>query len=135
MSGMPRRPLLIAALAWVVLDVAHFLDHVRQDRELPAEVQTVGITGYVATAILLYLIVRRHRLAPLYAAAFGISIVLGFTLVHFVPEWSAISDPYSGTEGVDGLAWVLAIVPALSGLALAATAARELRAPGPAMTA
>src|SRR5688572_21404527 len=89
-----RRPLLAASIAWAVLNVAHTLDHARQDRAVPEELRTVGVLGYVSTAVLLFLVWRAHRLAPLYAAMYGVSIVVAFLLIHVVPDWSAISDPY-----------------------------------------
>lgn len=134
MASMTRRPLLTAALVWAALNVVHALDHLRQGRELAFEVRSVGLAGFASTAVLLFLVLRRHRLAAPFAAVFGVSIVVGFTLVHFVPHWSVFSDPYADLAEIDTLAWILAIVPALAGAWLAVTAARELRAPGPSGT-
>ena len=108
-----RRALLPPTLAWIAADFGHFLDHLRQDRELAAEVYAVGTSGYVATALLLGLVLAGSRFAPPVAAAFGASVVAGFALVHIVPDWSAISDPYSAF-GADALSWALVVVPMLT---------------------
>jgi hypothetical protein len=118
-----RRVLLPPALAWTLLDIAHLLDHIRQDRDLPAEVQAVGVTGYVATALLFVLILRRHHLAGFYAVAFGLSVLAGFAAVHLLPHWSAISDPYSEID-TDALNWVLVALPMLSAVWLLAAGLR-----------
>ena len=118
-----RRALLPPALAWVAADIAHLLDHIRQDRELPAEVTLVGTTGYVATTLLLVLILRRHDLARPYAVFFGVSAMLGFLLVHVLPQWSAISDPY-GDLDTDALNWLLVVAPMAAAAWLAVTAWR-----------
>ena len=124
-----RRALLPPALAWVATDLAHLLDHVRQDRELPAEVTAVGTTGYVATAMLLVLVLRRHELARPYAIFFGVSAMLGFVLVHLLPRWSPISDPY-GELDTDAVNWLLVALPMAAGAWLAVSAWR-LRARRP----
>ena len=124
-----RRPLLIASITWAVLNVAHTLDHARQDRAVPEELRTVGVLGYVSTAVLLVLVWRAHRLAPLYAAMYGVAIVVAFLLIHVGPDWSALSDPYPALD-LDALSWVLMIAPALAGAALAAVALPRIsRAP------
>ena len=123
-----RRALLTATLIWLALDIGHALDHTRQGRELATEVYTAGVTGWVATAVLLVLIVRGHRLAPLLATMFGAAVVLGFLAVHIAPEWSAFSDPY-GDFDPDALSWALVVLPMLAGLNLAITGARWVRQP------
>lgn len=121
-----RRPLLSATMAWVVLDVAHLLDHMRGDRDLSTEVQTAGFAGYVTTAVVLVLVLRGHRLAPLGAVLLGASAVIGFAAVHLLPHWSAISDSYSDFD-TDALNWVLAILPMAAAAALAVAGARAMR--------
>ena len=110
------------------MDFAHFLDHLRQDRELAIEVYALGTSGYVATAVLLGLVLTRSRWAPHFAAAFGLAALVGFAAVHLAPHWSPFSDPYSRFDA-DALSYVLVAAPMLSALALAATGVRELREP------
>jgi hypothetical protein len=126
-----RRALLTATLIWLALDIGHAIDHTRQGRDLATEVYTVGMTGWVATAVLLVLIVRGYRLAPLLATLSGAAVVLGFLAVHIAPEWSAFSDPY-GDFDPDAVSWALVALPMLAGLNLAITGARWVRQPLPA---
>ena len=123
----PVRLLWWTAGAWTLLQIVHTLDHARQEREVPVEARFLGLAGYVATAALLVLLARRHRLAPWLAALLGGGVLAGFVAVHVVPRWWPLSDPYAEFD-LDALAWTLMIVPALSGLALAVagmTAARH----------
>ena len=119
-----RRLLLPPAVAWTLVDVAHLLDHIRQDRDLPAEVQAAGFSGYIATALLFVLILRRHELAGFYAVAFGVSVLAGFTAVHLLPHWSAISDPYSQLD-TDFANWLLVVLPMLSAVWLVSAGLRS----------
>jgi hypothetical protein len=47
-------------------------------------------------------------------------------LVHGLPHWSALSDSY-GDADADALSWVLAAIPLLAGLVLAACAMQAMR--------
>jgi predicted lysophospholipase L1 biosynthesis ABC-type transport system permease subunit len=82
MGALAGTPLGRAALLLVAADVAHALDHTRQGRDLAAEVYTAGVAGWIALGLLLVLVGRRHRLAAAYAAAVGLSVAVGFVLVH-----------------------------------------------------
>jgi hypothetical protein len=113
-----------AALLLAAADILHGVDHLRQGRPLSAEVYTAGIAGWIALAVLLVLIARRHRLAEPYAAAVGASFVAGLLAVHVAPRWGALSDPYPDA-GVDALSWVLLAVPVVAATAVLATAARR----------
>jgi hypothetical protein len=115
-----------AALLLAAADLVHALDHVRQDRPLGAEVYGAGIAGWIALAVLLLLIARRHRLAAPYAAAVGASFVAGLVAVHVLPRWGALSDAYPDTR-VDAVSWVLLAVPVLAAAALAAAGLRAAR--------
>jgi hypothetical protein len=99
-----RSLLLGACLALVSLSVLHDLDHVRQDRPLPAVLTAVGIIGPAAAAFALLLVARRHHLAPAVAALVGAGSLVGLIAVHLLPRWSVFSDPYPEVQ-VDALAW------------------------------
>jgi hypothetical protein len=123
MRALTGTPLGRAALLLVVADVLHALDHARQGRDLASEVYVAGVAGWIALALLLVLVARGHRLAPLYAAAVGLSVAVGFLAVHVAPHWSAVSDPYSAWDP-DALSWALVAIPVLAALSLVAQAAR-----------
>jgi hypothetical protein len=123
MSALTGTALGRAALALTVADVLHALDHTRQGRDLASEVYVTGVAGWIALALLLVLIARRHPLAALYAAAVGASVAVGFLFVHVAPHWSAVSDPYSAF-GADALSWALVVVPVAAAVNLVVQAAR-----------
>jgi hypothetical protein len=122
-----RSPLALATIALVAASVLHDLDHVRQGRAASVEVEVTAVFAWVATIVLVVLVARHHRLAPLYAAVFGATTAIGFVLVHGLPHWSAFSASY-GEEGVDALSWLLAAVPFVAGIALSVCGVREMRA-------
>jgi len=99
-----------AALLLTLADVLHAVDHTRQGRDLASEVYVAGVAGWIALALLLVLIARDHPLAPLYAAAVGVSVAVGFLAVHVAPHWSSFSDPYSAFHP-DALSWAAVVVP------------------------
>src|SRR3954467_13430599 len=113
-----------AVLLLTALDVLHALDHTRQGRDLASEVYVTGVAGWIALAVMLVLIARRHPLAALYAGAVGASVAVGFLLVHVAPHWSAFSDPYSAF-GADPLSWALVVVPVAAAVNLVVQAARR----------
>jgi hypothetical protein len=122
-SALARTALGRAALALTVADVLHAADHTRQGRHLASEVYVVGVAGWIALAVMLVLIARRHPLAAPYAAAVGASVAIGFVAVHVAPHWSAFSDPYSAFHP-DALSWALVVVPVAAAVNLVAQAAR-----------
>jgi hypothetical protein len=127
MSALSGTPLGRAALALTAADVLHALDHTRQGRTLASEVYVAGVAGWIALAVLLVLVARGHRLAAPYAAAVGLSVAVGFLLVHVAPHWGPFSDPYSAFDP-DALSWALVAIPVAAALWLTAVAVRAMRA-------
>lgn len=110
----------------VATSVLHDLDHVRQGRSASVAVSVTAALAWIATIVLVVVVVRRHPLAPLYAAVFGATVAVGFVLVHALPHWSAFSDSY-GEANVDALSWLLAGLPFAAGLLLSACGLRAMR--------
>ncbi|MCA1726889.1 MAG: hypothetical protein LC722_04340 [Actinobacteria bacterium] len=104
MNQATRTRLSLASLAFLILNVMHTLDHVRQERPLPAELDVVGAVSLTASVVVLLLAVRDHPLAPLGCAALGAAGFVGLLVVHLVPHWSVFSDPYFDAN-VDALAY------------------------------
>ena len=129
MRALTGSPLGRASLLLVVADVLHALDHTRQGRTLGFEVYAAGVAGWIALAVLLVLVARGHPLAAPYAVAVGLSVAVGFVLVHVAPHWSAFSDPYSSWDP-DALSWVLVAVPVAAGLWLTVVGLRAAGARG-----
>jgi hypothetical protein len=119
-----------AALLLIVADVLHAIDHTRQGRDLASEVYVAGVSGWIALALLLFLIARGHPLAAPYAAAVGVSVAVGFVAVHVAPHWSAFSDPYSRFDA-DALSWALVVLPVAAAVNLVVQALAPRAAPAP----
>jgi hypothetical protein len=121
-----RARLTLAALAYLILTVIHDLDHLRQGRPLALEVKVVGVVAIVTAVACVVLSLRGHTFAPLACLITGAGSVLGLVVVHLVPRWSAISDPYPDA-GVDALAYGIVIALMASGAYLALEGYRSLR--------
>jgi hypothetical protein len=118
---MTRAKLLsVVAVAYVVLDVLHFGDHLRQGRSLAAQIYVAGNVGLVVAIVVAALAVRAHPIAPAAAAAFGLLAAMGVTATHILPAWGFLSDSYTSVH-VDALSWVSACSLVICGLALAAS--------------
>ena len=125
LRALTATPLGRASLFLVVADVLHAVDHTRQGRTLGFEVYAAGVAGWIALAVLLVLVARGHRLAAPFAVAVGLSVAVGFVLVHVAPHWSAFSDPYSAWDP-DWLSWVLVAVPVVAAVWLVVVGARAM---------
>ena len=124
------RRLVLASWALLAAFVLHDLDHLRQGRSVEAPVAGLGILGDLAAVTLVVLAMRGSRFAPPGAVFLGFATVLGFVLVHAVPDWGPLSDGYPDRP-VDGLSWSLVFVPMGVALWLGLTGASALRATRP----
>ena len=89
-----QRWLALAGWAFAVGSAVHLFDHLRRGQgSVTEELYWLGNVALVVQVVVITLIVTRHRLAPLLAASFGFPLALGFFAAHWLPEWSAISDP------------------------------------------
>jgi hypothetical protein len=54
------------------------------------------------------LVLANNKHAPMIAAVTGIPIAVGVSLVHFLPDWGAVSDPFPGgaSAGVTLFSWL-----------------------------
>ena len=81
----------------------------------PTQLYWAGNLALVVQVAVITLVLTRHRLAPLAAAAAGFPLALGFFAAHWLPEWSALSDPVWEIGGwFSYLASTLEIVGALA---------------------
>jgi hypothetical protein len=123
---MLKKPLGRAAVLLTVAQLIHDLDHVRQGRSAHVGVSVAAVLAWAATIVMLIVVARNWRLAPLYCAAFGISTAIGIAMVHGLPSWGALSDSYADAH-VDALSWLLAGLPVAAAIWLAVQGVRELR--------
>ena len=124
---MTRRidALTTAAAAFVLVDLLHFADHVRQGRALGPGVTTPGSISLVLAIAVLVLAVRHNRVAPALAAGLGAIVAIGVLGVHLLPPWGAYSDSYLPLH-LDALSYVSLATLSISAAVLALTGARQL---------
>lgn len=119
------RALVLAAGSLVALTVLHDLDHVRQGRPLPTALTVIGLLGTLtAFGLLLWTLRRSDDTVRRVAVAFGVMTAVGLVVIHVLPHWSAISDPY-WKAGVDWLSWISLGAFIVGGLVLAGVAYRH----------
>jgi len=106
--------------------LVHDLDHVRQGRALKSELYGVGAIALVTAIISLVLAAREHWLAPAAVVVVGFGNVVGVALVHVVPHWGPLSDPYAASH-VDWFSWAVIVTMMLVGLMLGIAGIRAFR--------
>jgi hypothetical protein len=94
MSERSWRRLTAAGAMFAVGSAVHMVDHLRRGQgSVSDELNWAGTLALVLQVTVVVLILTRHRLAPLVAAAAGFPLALGFLTAHWLPAWSALSDP------------------------------------------
>ncbi len=90
-----NRALQVAALFFAVGAVLHNYDHFRRGSgSVSTELRWVGTAGIVLTALVILVVLIRHRFAPQAAAIGGSILALGFIAAHWLPTWSVLSDSF-----------------------------------------
>ena len=114
-------------LAVFVLLGAHTLDHAvnQPSRDVPELGGLVGLAGFAIVAAAVVLASRRSTYAPEAAIAAGLATVFGFIVVHLLPDWTPLSDPYWDFEA-NFLSWLLLGAPLGAAIGLAMQGVREL---------
>ena len=88
------RRLVLAGYLFALGSAVHVADHLRRGQDSVTEqLYWAGNLALVVQVAVITLILTRHRLAPVAAAAAGFPLALGFFAAHWLPEWSALSDP------------------------------------------
>lgn len=83
-----------AGVLFAVGSAIHVLDHLRRGQGSVTEpLYWTGNLALVLQVVIVTLVLTRHRVAPLAAAAGGFPLALGFLAAHWLPEWSSLSDP------------------------------------------
>lgn len=94
MTEQSQRRLTAAGILFAAGSAVHILDHLRRGQgSVSDELNWAGTLALVVQVTVVVLILTRHWLAPLVAAAAGFPLALGFITAHWLPEWSALSDP------------------------------------------
>ena len=94
MDARKEHHLVVAGALFAVGSAVHTFDHLRRGQgSVTEELYWTGTVGIVVQAVVITLVLTRHRVAPIAAAAAGFPLALGFFAAHWLPEWSALSDP------------------------------------------
>lgn len=124
------RPLVLAAGGVLALTVLHDLDHLRQGRDLPLALDLIGGAATLgAVGIFLWSARRANENVARVAEVFGFTTAVGLVVVHVLPHWSLISDPYD-ESGVDALSWLSLMAFIAGGIILGVVAHRHEPSPG-----
>lgn len=137
MNDHRDRRLVLAGVLFAVGSGIHLLDHLRRGQgSVTEELYWAGNLALIVQVVVITLVLTRHRLASLAAVAAGFPLAIGFAAAHWLPEWSALSDPFlgggadafslvaSGTEIAGALAVGIAGLTVLRGRGLAASGSR-----------
>ena len=125
----PARRLVIANAVLAGAVLLHGIDHSLQSRGVGALTTEVRVGGFVIAALAalsIVLAVRRSPRAAAVAVGVGAWVAFGVTISHFVPHWSAFSDPYMEID-LSAVSWLAAAIEAVAGIALAAVGMSVLR--------
>ena len=89
-----ERRLYRAGIAFDVGSAIHVADHLRRGQSSVSELLfALGNSALVLQVVVVTLIVVHHRNAARLAAVAGPTLAIAFTAAHWLPRWSAASDP------------------------------------------
>jgi hypothetical protein len=123
-----RRDSLVAATVFfLIANLIHTADHVRQGFGGVTTEVLVGGSALTLSAVLALVLVLRHNgYAAPFAAMLGVAAAIGITASHIAPHWSALSDSYPEIHA-DALSWAVMLLEVGAAILLAAVALREVR--------
>ena len=114
-----NRLLLIEAACFTAAVLLHGADHLRRGvGAVHRDVFWLGTAGIVLEIGVVVLVCRRHRLAPLAAAAIGFVLAAGYAGVHYLPARAWFSDSLASAARVNALSWFASAVEIVTALAL-----------------
>jgi hypothetical protein len=120
MSERRQRQLVAAGVLFAVGSAVHTVDHLRRGQgSVTDELYWAGNLALVMQVVVVTLVLTRHRLAPLAAAAAGFPLALGFLTAHWLPEWSALSDPLWDVGSLPALSYAASTLEIAGALAVA----------------
>jgi len=89
-----ERHLRVAAVAFAVGSALHVIDHLRRGQgSITETLYVLGNAALVLQVATIVLVLTRHRVAPVVATGAGFGLAVGFAAAHWLPHWSAMSDP------------------------------------------
>jgi hypothetical protein len=113
--------LVIAGYVFAFGSAIHLVDHLRRGQGSVTEaLYWAGNSALIVQVSTITLILTRHRIAPLVAAAAGFPLALGFTAAHWLPHWSALSDSFVDRRA-SAFSYVASLAEILGALAVGVT--------------
>lgn len=113
------RRLRLAAIAFGIASALHIGDHLRRGQGSTTDaLLAAGNAALVVQVLTVTLVLVGHRLAPLVAAVNGGVLAVAFTVAHWLPRWSSLSDPIWEIESLPGLSAVASIAEIVSAAAV-----------------
>jgi hypothetical protein len=107
--------------------IVHTADHLRRGVDvLTREVFWGGMVLTTTSVIAIALVLTRHRVASLVAAAVGFTAAVGVSASHLLPHWSSLSDSLPDGN-VDALSWLAVLIEIGGALAFGAAGLYALR--------
>lgn len=126
-----QQQLVAAGVLFALGSAVHILDHLRRGQGSVSEgLYWLGNLGLVLQVAVVTLVLTRHRLAPLAAAAAGIPLAIGFFAVHWLPEWSALSDPLWEIRSWAWFSYIASTLEIVGALAVACAGLAVIREQG-----
>ena len=126
-----ERNLWRAGVLFALGSAVHLVDHLRRGQgSITDELYWAGNLATIVQVAVITLIFTRHRLAPLAAAAAGFPLALGFLAAHWLPEWSALSDPVWDVTSAPWLSYAASALEIAGALAIGVTGLAIVRRRG-----
>lgn len=87
--------LVWAGYLFALGSAVHLFDHLRRGQgSVTEQLYWAGNLALIVQVAVITLILARHRVAPLAAAAAGFPLAIGFAAAHWLPRWSELSDSF-----------------------------------------
>lgn len=130
-SDRSARNLQVAGALFAIGSLVHLLDHLRRGQgSVTDTLYWAGNLALVVQVAVITLVLTKHRVAPIAAAAAGFPLALGFLAAHWVPDWSALSDPVWEIDSLRALSYVASSMEILGALAVGVVGVATLRRDG-----
>lgn len=115
-EGQAQR-LVTAGWVFAIGSGIHVLDHLRRGLGSISEpLYWLGNAALVVQVVIIVLLLRRHPSGPRGAAIVGFPLAVGFFAVHWLPEWSVLSDPIWQIASWTWFSWLASTAEILGAL-------------------
>jgi hypothetical protein len=122
------RRLVAAGWLFATGSAVHMLDHLRRGQgSVSNELNWVGTLALVLQVVVVTLVLTRHRLAALVAVSAGFPLAVGFLAAHWLPEWSALSDPAWQIDSWRWFSYLASTMEIVGAIAIAVAGLRVVR--------